>query len=144
MFNRIILHAANGESKGMTFVLENERDYILGRDADCSFVIADPFRLVSRRHCRIEVHAPFVRIQDLGSRNGTQINGRNIGCRCIRQLLFEDTLPEAYGEHPLENGDILRLAGYDFRVEFDPSSSSSPTEMYERKQFGSGACTMCS
>jgi pSer/pThr/pTyr-binding forkhead associated (FHA) protein len=144
MFDRIILSATNGESKGMTFVLENERDYILGRDADCSFVIADPFRLVSRRHCRIEVHAPFVLIQDLGSRNGTQINGRSIGRQRKRQLLFEDALPEVYGEHPLEDGDILQLAGYDFRVEFDPPSPSTATEIYDREHLGSGICAACS
>ena len=34
MFERIILRATNGESKGRSVVLENEADYILGRTRD--------------------------------------------------------------------------------------------------------------
>jgi hypothetical protein len=42
MFERIILHALNGNRKGQEFVLENEADYVLGRARDCSCVLDDP------------------------------------------------------------------------------------------------------
>lgn len=139
MFSRVILRATNGELKGREFVLENGRDYILGRATDCSCVLDDPFRLVSRRHCRIEVHAPFVRIQDLGSCNGTQVNGANIGRRHKRRL-FAEWLQESYTEYPLGDGDALQIAGYDFQVEFDPPPSCEATEFLEEAEIRSGAC----
>jgi pSer/pThr/pTyr-binding forkhead associated (FHA) protein len=120
MFERVILQATNGEWKSRTFVLENETDYILGRSGDCSCVLDDPLCLVSRRHCRIEVHAPCVRIQDLGSRNGTQVNGVSIG-RGGTGTLFEELLHEGYAVHPLHDGDTLQVAGYEFQVEFEPA-----------------------
>ena len=142
MFERVILRATNGELKGREFVLENGRDYILGRATDCSCVLDDPFRLVSRHHCRIEVHAPFVRIQDLGSCNGTQVNGANIG-RCQKRRLFEEWLQEGYTEYPLGDGDALQIAGYDFQVEFDPPPSCDPTELHDRAEIRSGDCVPC-
>jgi eukaryotic-like serine/threonine-protein kinase len=124
MFNRVILQATNGEQKGQEFVLENEADYTLGRSRDCSCVLNDPLCLVSRRHCWIGVHAPFVRIQDLGSRNGTQLNGADIGQR-KRKLSRGDIPRENCAEHFLEDGDVLELAGYEFQVRFDSKADNS-------------------
>jgi pSer/pThr/pTyr-binding forkhead associated (FHA) protein len=142
MFERIILQATNGERKGQEFVLENEADYILGRSRDCSCVLDDPLCFVSRRHCRIEVHAPFVRIQDLGSRNGTRVNGTSIGCRKKGQM-FEDFLHEGYAEHPLDDGDTLEIAGYEFQVEFDPPAPCAAAEARDQEKLWSCDCASC-
>jgi pSer/pThr/pTyr-binding forkhead associated (FHA) protein len=136
MFERIILRATNGEWKGRSFVLENEADYILGRRRDCSCVLGDPLCLVSRRHCRIEVHAPFVRIQDLGSRNGTRVNGASISRREKGQL-FKDVLQEGCAEHSLVDGDTLQIAGYEFQVKFDPVSPCAASEPCDQKKLWS-------
>lgn len=142
MFERVILRATNGELNGREFVLKNGMDHILGRATDCSCVLDDPFRLVSRRHCRIEVHAPLVRIQDLGSRNGTQVNGSNIG-RQEKRRSFDEFLQEGYAEYPLEDGDTLQIAGYDFQVEFDSPPSCDTTDLHEREEICSGVCASC-
>ena len=34
---------------------------------------------VSRHHCLLEIHPPTVRVRDLGSTNGTFVNGEKIG-----------------------------------------------------------------
>ncbi len=142
MFERIILRALNGIRKGQQFVLENEADYILGRARDCSCVLDDPLCLVSRRHCRIEVHAPFVRIEDLGSRNGTRVNGASIGPR-EQGALFEDSLQESYAEHRLDDGDTLQIAGYEFQVEFDPTPPCAEAEARDQEKLWSGCCPAC-
>jgi pSer/pThr/pTyr-binding forkhead associated (FHA) protein len=142
MFERIILHATNGEWKGRTFVLENDTDYILGRSRDCSCVLDDPLYLVSRRHCRIEVHAPFVRIQDLDSRNGTRVNGVSIG-HDGKGLLFEEPLHEVYAVHPLEDGDTLQIAGYEFQVEFEPMLPCGAAEPRDQEKLWSCDCALC-
>ena len=45
----------------------------LGRETGCDVVLAAP--RVSRRHCRIEVGDDRVVLHDLGSANGTAVNG---------------------------------------------------------------------
>ena len=136
MFEHVILRATNGKRKGQEFVLENETDYILGRSWDCSCVLDDPLCFVSRRHCRIEVHAPFVRIQDVGSRNGTQVNGASIGRREKGQS-FEELLDEGHAEHPLNDGDILQIAGYEFQVEFEPAPPCAAAEPRDQEKLWS-------
>lgn len=142
MFNRVILRARNGKLKGKEFVLENEADYILGRSRDCSYVLDDPLSLVSRRHCRIKVNAPFVRVQDLGSRNGTQVNGTSIGRREKGQW-FEEFLDEEYAEHPLDDGDTLGIAGYEFQVEFEPATPCAAAEPRDQQKLWSCDCASC-
>lgn len=142
MFERIILRITNRLGKMKEFVLENERDYILGREADCSVVINDPFRIVSRRHCRITVHAPLVFIQDLGSRNGTQVNGVNIGCR-EQQRVSEEFQHEEYEKHPLDDGDTLQIGGYELQVKFDPSLPCAAAEPRAPEKLWSCNCVSC-
>jgi DNA-binding winged helix-turn-helix (wHTH) protein len=54
-------------SKGTTFV---------GRDRDCAVRIDSP--TLSRRHARIVVAGGETTVEDLGSKNGTQVNGQRI------------------------------------------------------------------
>lgn len=139
MFNRIILRAINGKQKGEEFVLENETAYILGRSQDCSFVLNDPLRLVSRRHCRIDVQAPSVRLRDLGSRNGTKVNGKFVG-RPVKQDPFENCPQVADEECLLENGDTLHIAGYEFQVTFDPIPPCAAAEPRDQNKLWSCPC----
>jgi serine/threonine protein kinase len=56
--------------------------YVIGRDAECELrVEADR---VSRRHARLTVHGNEWLIEDLGSSNGTRINGQRIGAGPVK------------------------------------------------------------
>jgi len=50
---------------------------VLGTDKACDVVLTDTF--VSRRHCSVAPHAQGFAIADLGSRNGTVIDGVAVG-----------------------------------------------------------------
>jgi len=50
---------------------------VVGRRDDCNIRI--PAETVSRRHCQFEVSEDEVVLTDLGSSNGTFVNGRRIG-----------------------------------------------------------------
>lgn len=52
------------------------RDVVVGRDETCTFQIIEP--LVSRRHLKFEFVGGQWRASDLGSANGTLLNGREI------------------------------------------------------------------
>jgi pSer/pThr/pTyr-binding forkhead associated (FHA) protein len=51
-------------------------EHIAGRDPECSLVI--DATTVSRRHARITVDSGTATIEDLGSTNGTHVNGTRI------------------------------------------------------------------
>ena len=52
------------------------RTWIIGSGADCDVVVAQP--RVSRRHCRFTELADGYLVEDLGSSNGTYVNGERI------------------------------------------------------------------
>ncbi|MGH7172389.1 MAG: FHA domain-containing protein [Gemmataceae bacterium] len=139
MFDRVILHATAGGLKGQRLVLEDETSCILGRSRDCSHPLPGTMYMVSRHHCRIKVSAPFVRIQDLGSLNGTYVNDEKIGQRGQVQS-FEEALQEEHAEHPLWHGDELRIGFNIFRVEFDPPPPCAAAEVRDQEKLWSCGC----
>lgn len=142
MLERVILHATEGELKGQDFVLENETNCILGRSSECSHHLPDPVFMVSRLHCRIKVSAPSVHIQDLGSRNGTYLNGVKIGQRGKEQSMKE-ALQAEHADHPLWDGDELRIGPHVFRVEFVPPPPCAEAEVRDPEKLWSGCCAAC-
>ncbi len=56
------------------FGLEEGREYLLGRDAGCDLTVNDP--RISRRHARLVPAGSSWRLVDLGSKNGTWIDGQ--------------------------------------------------------------------
>ncbi|HEY7423000.1 MAG TPA: FHA domain-containing protein [Gemmataceae bacterium] len=142
MFDQVILRGTEGRLKGQAFVLENERRYVLGRSRDCSLTLPDPRLLISRYHCGVKVSAPFVAIQDLGSLNGTYVNGEKIGRRGPNQS-FEEALQEKHTEYPLWDGDQLQIGDNVFQVEFDPPASCAAAEPRDQQKLWTCDCSSC-
>ena len=65
------LHVTHGKANVKEIVLG--RETLIGRSSDCNLKITSS--QVSRRHCRIQVTDHEVLITDLGSANGTLVNG---------------------------------------------------------------------
>lgn len=142
MFARVILRGINGGLQGQTLVLENETKYVLGRSQDCALRLPDPHLLVSRYHCRIQVSAPFVAVEDLGSLNGTYINGGRIGQR-DREQSFAGGLLEKHAEYLLWDGDQLRIGDNIFQLEFDPPAPCAVDEPRDQEKLWSCDCSLC-
>jgi pSer/pThr/pTyr-binding forkhead associated (FHA) protein len=141
MFDRVILRALSGEEEGRELVLENESKCILGRSRNCTYTLDDPRCLLSRHHCRIKVSDPHVRIQDLGSLNGTYVNGENIGHR-IKGQSVEDAPYTELPEYPLWDGDIVQIGGRTFQVEFDPPPPESESEPRDQLELWTCDCAV--
>src|SRR6266498_295244 len=60
---------------GKAFVIDSNREgrILVGQSPACGVRLADP--TVSRRHAALELAGGALRITDLGSRNGTWVNG---------------------------------------------------------------------
>lgn len=77
-----------GRRKGRDFRIEKDVS-VLGRDGTCDYIIEDD--LVSRQHVRLRNDAGKYTIHDLGSGNGTFLNGK------------------AISKSPLEDGDVFQV-----------------------------------
>jgi eukaryotic-like serine/threonine-protein kinase len=52
----------------------------MGRALDCFVRLsgAERDKLISRHHCQLDIDPPTLRVRDLGSTNGTFINGKKV------------------------------------------------------------------
>jgi transcriptional regulator with PAS, ATPase and Fis domain len=62
--------------------LSDPGEWVIGRGADADVVVED--RQVSRRHARLRLSAGVLAIEDLGSRNGTLVNGNAVRKATVR------------------------------------------------------------
>jgi uncharacterized protein DUF4388/FHA domain-containing protein len=70
------LRFISGKYQGGEFPLRPHREIIIGRSSDLDMVLVED--MVSRKHAKITTDDTVVTIQDLGSTNGTFVNGEKV------------------------------------------------------------------
>jgi pSer/pThr/pTyr-binding forkhead associated (FHA) protein len=70
------LSVIRGPDRGLELVLHEERSYVLGRDDDADLRLTDED--ASRRHTRVVRRGSRLWVIDLGSKNGTRLDGRRL------------------------------------------------------------------
>ncbi len=69
------LHLESGDHTGQAIAITQDK-FLIGREKDCQF--RPDSELVSRHHCVLRQDEYTLRVRDMGSRNGTFVNGRRI------------------------------------------------------------------
>lgn len=84
---------------------------VIGRSEEADWVLSDPERVVSKRHCRIERQAGGFFLTDM-STNGVLVNGVPLGREATRMLVDRDvlTLGDAIIAVAIETGTPVREA----------------------------------
>lgn len=102
-----VIVGQSGPLNGHRWMVHEDID--IGRDMDCQIMI--PSRQVSRKHARLTTTDSGVEIEDLGSKNGTHVNG---------SMLSDPVI--------LRDGDVIQIA---FAQQFIYLSSDAtmPLEM---------------
>ena len=101
------LHVVPAQGDSFDQTLEEE-EVVIGRSSQCQVTIAD--RFLSRRHARLFRRESRWWIEDLGSRNGTLVNGRVIE-----------------GSEPVDEGDEIQISGSLLQVLAESPSSAIVT-----------------
>lgn len=76
-------------------------EFVIGKKAELCDGVIDFNKMISRSHCRINRRGNQYTITDLQSSNGTFVN----------KVRLQPNQP-----HPINNGDVIRLANSDFQV----------------------------
>jgi hypothetical protein len=109
-----ILSAETGPLSGLNFGVNES--LVLGRALECDIAIVSPH--VSRQHARLELEDGQLYVEDLGSSNGTMINGK-----------------KAVGRRPLQHDDELRFHDIIFRVSENLSRPHSEKKAADQTTF---------
>lgn len=102
------LRVISGKQAGNVIPLVSGR-FLIGREEDCHLRPGND--LVSRHHCVFKTDDFTVRVRDLGSTNGTFVNGERLR-----------------GEVMLNTGDTVRVGTLEFEVQINEGASVSADE----------------
>ncbi|MEU0068292.1 FHA domain-containing serine/threonine-protein kinase [Streptomyces sp. NPDC006332] len=109
---------------GKAYAYTRPTTLIAGRARDCELRTPDDDVRVSRRHCRFDIDPPEVRVRDLGSLNGTYVNGRKIGGRQPGPRPGDD-------EQALADGDVVRVGRMELLVSVTAPADDAPFAVHD-------------
>ena len=108
------LSAETGPLAGLSFGVD--RSLVLGRSLESDIAVVSPH--VSRQHARLDLDDGQLMIEDLGSANGTVVNGRPMKGRCA-----------------LQNEDEIRFHDIVFRVSRSYANAHRGVELHDKTTF---------
>ena len=104
----------SGPTPGVTFPLEGDQ-LIIGRDASNSITINDAE--ISRKHSRLSFQGGKYVLEDLGSTNGTFVNGQRIGLgQAARKVETHQQLVEVAGNKGCRDLAVVGAGRRQFHV----------------------------
>ncbi|HJP93838.1 MAG TPA: FHA domain-containing serine/threonine-protein kinase [Pyrinomonadaceae bacterium] len=74
---QVSLKVTAGPYKGRIFSFSQHDSFLIGRSPDAHLCLSDD-RYFSRNHCLLEMNPPYAYLRDLGSTNGTFLNGQKV------------------------------------------------------------------
>ncbi len=102
---QVVLKVVGGKNDGREINI-SVPEFIIGRGENAH--LRPSSDLISRRHCALRINNGKLIIEDLGSRNGTYVNGEKLT-----------------GPHVAKSGDLLRVGRLQFNVLLDPVKSGA-------------------
>ena len=127
----IHLQVNSSDGTSRAFALTEHDTFLLGRMEDCHLCMpGDP--QVSRHHFLLEACPPQVSLRDLGSLNGTHVNGKKCGGREKGETPEQGALRQ-YPSIDLKHGDHITVgkSTIEVRVESGPDDDLVPPALQE-------------
>ncbi|MFM7129271.1 MAG: protein kinase domain-containing protein, partial [bacterium] len=93
----------SGPQAGQTFSFDRHETFIFGRSSKADCRVEDD-GYISRYHFILEINPPVCMLKDMGSRNGTKVNGQRVG------------------EVQVMSGDVISAGTSQFQLNIDPGT----------------------
>jgi serine/threonine-protein kinase len=146
---KVVLTVTSGPIQGTVFTFIEHDTFLFGRHRSCHAQLSDDGR-VSRHHFLLEVNPPLVRLRDLGSRNGTHVNGVKHGGRSEAESP-DEAAARTNVEVDLHDGDEICVGRTKMQVQIilPPACRECGRELAEgeleaaRVAEGGYACAAC-
>ncbi|MET0554824.1 MAG: FHA domain-containing protein [Vicinamibacteria bacterium] len=122
MPGKVALRVTAGPLNGRSFEFSAHDTFLFGRSPDCHAQLDPSDTTASRHHFLLEVNPPTARLRDLGSLNGTLVNGVRFGGRA-RHLGPQEAPPTGQVEIDLQHGDQVRVGHTYFQVTIEAPPS---------------------
>src|SRR5499426_39182 len=103
---RVTLRVLEGPYRGRDFSFDHHDTFLIGRSDNAHLYLPDD-RFFSRHHCLLEISPPRCFLRDLGSTNGTFVNGQRV--------------PEAF----LKSGDRIQGGRTVLQVEVEADKTAT-------------------
>jgi len=119
------------DGTSQSFSLTEHDTFLLGRMPDCHLCVpSDP--QVSRHHFLLEACPPMASLRDLGSMNGTHVNGKKCGGREKGETPEQGALRQ-YPSIDLKDGDRITVgqSTIEIRLESEPDAEVVPAALQE-------------
>jgi pSer/pThr/pTyr-binding forkhead associated (FHA) protein len=110
---RVTLHVVAGPQTGRDFTFDQHDTFMIGRSEDAQFCLPHD-RFFSRHHCILEIAPPQCFLRDLGSTNGTFVNGIRV-----------ETAHLKHGDRIQGGETVLEVKVESDRPDFTPSGRIS-------------------
>jgi hypothetical protein len=105
-----VLRFISGKYQGGEFPIAPDKQILIGRSSDLDMVLVED--MVSRKHARIAMQGDQIWIEDLGSTNGTFVNGEKIKRARLKEgdrvLIGTSILKLIAGDAPRDGMDAKR------------------------------------
>ncbi len=117
----VVLSVTKGPAKGKVFTFTEHDTFLFGRMPDCHATFPDDTQ-VSRHHFILEACPPKASLRDLGSLNGTFINGKKCGGRKSGESP-EEGAKHQYPIVELNDGDKITVGQTDLAVAIEKAAA---------------------
>jgi len=122
MSSRVKIISTGGPISGQALEFEAHDIVLFGRAPDCQICLPQQDATASRHHFILEVNPPEARLRDLGSLNGTYVNGVRQGGR-ERGETPEAGAAREYPQVDLHDGDVIQVGQHVLKVEIEVNCS---------------------
>ena len=126
-----VLRFISGKYQGGEFPIVPDKQIVVGRSSDLDMVLVED--MVSRKHARIAMQQDQIWIEDLGSTNGTFVNGEKIKRARLKE-----------GDRVLIGTSILKVIASDGQINIKPEAEVKQNleNVAAQRRQGSQARTM--
>lgn len=130
------LHVRSSDGTSKSFSLTEHDTFLLGRMKDCHLCLPDD-KQVSRHHFLLEACPPKAALRDLGSMNGTHVNGKKCGGREKGETPEQGALRQ-YPSIALKHGDRITVgqSTIEIRVKTAPDADVVSAALQEGELSG--------